>query len=51
MLSRTGLRRVVFPELSLFRVVLSLAFVYAAVAGLAWLFADRMIFLPPSPSL
>jgi fermentation-respiration switch protein FrsA (DUF1100 family) len=50
MLSRTGLRRVLFPELSLFRVVLSLAFVYAAVAGLAWLYADRMIFLPPSPT-
>src|SRR5882762_6898661 len=40
MLSRTGLRRVLFPELSLFRVVLSLA----------WLYADRMIFLPPSPT-
>src|SRR3989442_13976428 len=49
MLSRTGLRRVLFPELSLLRVVLSLAFVYAAVAGLAWFFADRMIFLPPPP--
>jgi fermentation-respiration switch protein FrsA (DUF1100 family) len=50
MLSRTGLRRVLFPELSLLRVVLSLAFVYAAVAGLAWFFADRMIFLPPPPT-
>src|SRR6267142_1181239 len=48
--SRTGLRRVLFPELSLLRVVLSLAFVYAAVAGLAWFFADRMIFLPPPPT-
>src|SRR5207302_7751254 len=27
-----------------------LAFVYAAVAGLAWLYADRMIFLPPPPT-
>ncbi len=50
MLSRTGLRRVLFPELSLFRVILSLAFLYAAVAGLAWLYADRMIFLPPPPT-
>ena len=47
MLSRTGLRRVLLPEPFLLRVVLSLAVVYAAVAGLAWLCADRMIFLPP----
>src|SRR5437899_6140021 len=50
MLSRTGLRRVLFPELSLFRVILSLVFLYAAVGGLAWLYADRMIFLPPPPT-
>ncbi|HWN55040.1 MAG TPA: alpha/beta hydrolase [Methylomirabilota bacterium] len=50
MRSRTGLRRMLFPELPLLRVVLSLAFVYAAVAGLAWFFADRMIFLPPPPT-
>lgn len=34
-------------ELSLARVVLSAAFVYAAVSLLAYLLADRMIFLPP----
>ncbi|HEV8531750.1 MAG TPA: alpha/beta hydrolase [Methylomirabilota bacterium] len=50
MLSRTGIRRLLIPELSLFRVLLSIAFVYAAIGVLAWLYADRMIFLPPPPT-
>jgi fermentation-respiration switch protein FrsA (DUF1100 family) len=50
MLSRTRIRRLLIPELSLVRVLLSIAFVYAAIAALAWLYADRMIFLPPPPT-
>ena len=50
MLSRTRIRRLLIPELSLVRVLLSIAFVYAAIAVLAWLYADRMIFLPPPPT-
>ncbi len=37
------------PELSLACLCLSVAFIYASLALLAWLFADRMIFLPPPP--
>jgi fermentation-respiration switch protein FrsA (DUF1100 family) len=38
------------PEISLLRVALSVAFLYAAVAGWVWLISDRMIFLPPPPT-
>jgi abhydrolase domain-containing protein 17 len=44
------LRRLLIPELSFLRIVLSLAFIYAAVAALVWVASDRMIFLPPAPS-
>jgi fermentation-respiration switch protein FrsA (DUF1100 family) len=44
------LRRLLIPELGLFRVLISLAFIYASVAALAWFYSDRMIFLPPAPS-
>lgn len=37
-------------ELGWLRVLLSLAFVYAGVAAWAWLYSDRMIFLPPTPT-
>src|SRR3989454_7716399 len=50
MVSRTRIRRLLIPELSLVRVLFSIVFVYAAIAVLAWLYADRMIFLPPSPT-
>jgi fermentation-respiration switch protein FrsA (DUF1100 family) len=43
------LRRVLVPDLPLARLCLSLTVVYASLALLAWLFADRMIFLPPAP--
>ena len=49
MLSRTALRRFVVPEISLVRVTLSAAFIYAAVAAWVWVASDRMIFLPPAP--
>ena len=49
MLSRTSVRRSV-PEMSLLRVALSIALIYAVVGAWAWLIADRMIFLPPPPS-
>ena len=32
------------------RIVLSLAFIYAAVGAWVWLASYRMIFLPPPPS-
>lgn len=48
-MDRRLLRRLLAPELSLARLCLSAAFIYASVALLAWLFADRMIFLPPAP--
>lgn len=35
------------PDLSLARLFLSVAVIYASLALLAWLFADRMIFLAP----
>jgi fermentation-respiration switch protein FrsA (DUF1100 family) len=44
------LRRLLIPELGLFRVLISLAFIYAGVAAWAWFYSDRMIFLPPAPS-
>jgi fermentation-respiration switch protein FrsA (DUF1100 family) len=50
MLSRMSFRRFLAPELSALRVVLSVAFVYAAVAAWVWIISDRMIFLPPAPS-
>ncbi len=50
MLSQTSFRRFLAPEISVLRVALSVAFVYAAVAAGAWLISDRMIFLPPPPS-
>jgi abhydrolase domain-containing protein 17 len=48
--SRTTFRRFVVPELSLLRVALSAAFIYAAVGAWVWVASDRMIFLPPAPS-
>jgi len=48
--SPARLRRLLIPEFSLLRIVLSLAFIYAAVLGWVWVVADRMIFLPPAPS-
>jgi fermentation-respiration switch protein FrsA (DUF1100 family) len=48
--SRSRLRRLLIPEFSILRVLLSLALIYAAVAAWVWVFADRMIFLPPPPS-
>jgi abhydrolase domain-containing protein 17 len=39
----------VIAESTLLRVVLSLALVYAAVGACAWLYSDRLIFLPPPP--
>ena len=50
MLSRTSFRRFLAPEITVLRVALSAAFVYAAVAAWAWIISDRMIFLPPPPS-
>ena len=50
MTGRTFFRRIVAPEITLLRMALSVAFVYAAVAAWAWLISDRMIFLPPAPS-
>lgn len=49
-MSPARLRRLLIPEFSLLRIVLSLAFIYAAVVGLVWVVADRMIFLPPAKS-
>ena len=49
-MSPARLRRLLIPEFSLLRIVLSLAFIYAAVVGWVWVVADRMIFLPPAPS-
>ena len=43
-------KRLLIPEVSLLRIVLSLAFIYAAVVGWVWVVADSMIFLPPAPS-
>jgi len=48
--SPARLRRLLVPELSLLRVLLSLAFIYAAVLAWVWWSSDRMIFLPPAPS-
>ena len=50
MLSRTCFRRCVVPEISLLRIALSIAFIYAVVGAWAWLVSDRMIFLPPAPT-
>ena len=50
MLSRTCFRRCVVPEISLLRIALSIAFIYAVVGAWAWLISDRMIFLPPAPT-
>ena len=50
MLSRTSFRRFLAPEITVLRVALSAAFVYAVVAAWAWIISDRMIFLPPPPS-
>jgi fermentation-respiration switch protein FrsA (DUF1100 family) len=50
MLSRTCFRRRVVPEISLLRIALSIAFIYAVVGAWAWLISDRMIFLPPAPT-
>jgi len=44
------LRRLLIPELGLFRILIPLAFIYAVVAAWAWFYSDRMIFLPPPPS-
>jgi hypothetical protein len=44
------LRHLLIPELGFFRVLLSLALIYAGVAAWAWFSSDRMIFLPPEPS-
>jgi fermentation-respiration switch protein FrsA (DUF1100 family) len=46
---RRLLRHVLVPDLPLARLCLSLTVAYASLALLAWLFADRMIFLPPAP--
>jgi len=43
------LRRLLIPELGLFRLLLPLALIYAGVAAWAWFSSDRMIFLPPAP--
>ena len=43
------LRRLLIPEFSLLRIVLSTALIYAAVGVLAWAASDRMMFLPPAP--
>ena len=50
MLSRTCFRRPVVLEISLLRIALSIAFIYAVVGAWAWLISDRMIFLPPAPT-
>jgi fermentation-respiration switch protein FrsA (DUF1100 family) len=47
---RGPLRRLLISELGLFRVLIPLALIYAGVAAWAWLYSDRMIFLPPAPS-
>jgi fermentation-respiration switch protein FrsA (DUF1100 family) len=47
--SPARLRSLVIPEFSLLRIVLSLAFIYAAVGASVWFVSDRMIFLPPAP--
>jgi fermentation-respiration switch protein FrsA (DUF1100 family) len=39
---------VLLPDVSLARLCLSVAFIYSSIALLAWLLADRMIFLPPA---
>jgi len=44
-----GWGRLVIPESGLLRVVLLLVLAYAGVAAWAWLYSDRMIFLPPRP--
>ncbi len=49
-MSPARLRRLLIPEVSLLRIVLSLAVAYAAVGAWVWLVSDRMIFLPPAPS-
>ncbi|MDO8474685.1 MAG: alpha/beta hydrolase [Candidatus Rokubacteria bacterium] len=49
-MSPARLRRLLIPEFSLLRIVLSLAFIYAAVGAWVWVASDRMIFLPPAPS-
>jgi fermentation-respiration switch protein FrsA (DUF1100 family) len=43
------LRPLLIPESGLVRIILSLAAVYLAVGAWAWLYSDRMIFLPPPP--
>ncbi len=48
-MDRRLLRRVLVADLPLASLCLSIVFIYAALALLAWLFADRMIFLPPAP--
>ncbi len=48
-MDRRLLRRVLVSDLSLARLCLSIVFIYASFALLAWLLADRMIFLPPAP--
>jgi fermentation-respiration switch protein FrsA (DUF1100 family) len=47
---RRGLARLLIGDLSLLRLALSVALVYGVLCLLAWLLADRMIFLPPAPS-
>jgi abhydrolase domain-containing protein 17 len=44
------LSRLLIPEFSLLRIVLSLAFIYAVVSAWVWVASDRMIFLPPAPT-
>ena len=48
-MNRRTLRRLLVPDLSAARLLLSLVFVYGSVALLVWLFSDRMMFLPPPP--
>ena len=43
------LRPLLIPESGLVRIILSLVAVYVAVGAWAWLYSDRMIFLPPPP--
>jgi len=48
--SPARLSRLLIPEFSLLRILLSVAFIYVAVGAWVWVVSDRMIFLPPAPS-